>query len=119
MMKECFSLKSPDPQKFRECATCPIAAECVQTVYLGEARCVDKVARVLGFLLGAFGLLFAVVKWGDIPNGAPWLLLVSAVYLVAVHGAAKEYAVENEEAVLACRATAESGPTAQPSEAHH
>jgi len=119
MMKECFGLKSPDPQKFRECASCPIADECVRTVYLREARGADRVARVLGFLLGVFGLLLAAVTWGDIPNGAPWLLAISAVYLVAVHRAAKEYAVDNEEEGLAARASAEAGPAAKPAEAHH
>jgi len=119
MMKECFGLKSPAPQKFRECAECPIAGECVQTVYLGEARFVDRLARVLGFALGAFGLLYAAVKWGDIPNGAPWLLLVSAVYLLAVHQASKQYAIDNEEGALAARAGAEAGPAAKPAEAHH
>lgn len=119
MMKECFGLKSPDPQKFRECAACPISEPCVQSVYLGEARCVDRVARVLGLLLGAFGLLFAVVKWTDLPNGAPWLAVVSAVYLIAVYQAAREYAVDNEEAALAARTEAETGPSAKPAEAHH
>lgn len=119
MMKECFGLKSPDAQKYRECAQCPIAEPCVQTVYLGEARCVDRLAKVAGFALGAFGIVLAALKWADMPHGAPWLLLVSAVYLLAVHQASKAYAVENEEESLAAKARAEAGPAAKPAEAHH
>lgn len=118
MMKECFGLKTPSPEKFRECATCAISEPCVRTVYLGEAKCVDKLARFIGFALGAFGVVLALAKWSSIPNGAPWLLAVSALYIAAVQVASTEYAGENGADTAAAKDEAEHGPKKPAAEAH-
>ena len=85
MKKDCFKQEVVDAQKFRECARCAIFEECTQSVYLKDAAGAERFGRVLGYLLGAGALLWAVTHWGDLPNGVPWLIFAAIVYLIAVN----------------------------------
>ncbi len=123
MMKDCFRQEIVDSQKFRECAQCPISEECTRTVYLKNARGVAFFGQIVGILLGLFGVALAVVTWRDLPNGAPWLLFISLVYLIAVVRAQKEYKAANEEgqalAAKEAEARPEGGASPKPAGAHH
>jgi hypothetical protein len=116
MMKECFKQEFVDARKFRECAECPIFEECTQAVYLKNARGACLVGEVLGYGLGLFGIALAGLLWPTLPNGAPWLLLASFVYLIAVYFAGKGYRTRNQEqaehAVHAAEAKPEGGAPA-------
>ena len=120
MMKDCFGQEFVDAQKFRECAQCPIAAPCQQAVYLKSARTVSAVGQGLGYLLGLLFLAIGILGWFQMPNGAPWLIFVSLVYLVAVGRAGKEYRLSNAEDRDLQRRLAESGPAPVPAaHGHH
>lgn len=110
MAKECFGLKKVDAVKFRECAECPAFEPCTRSIYLQEARVVDMIARLLGFAIGAFGVVLALVKMGDLPVGAPWLLLGSVVYLLSVYYASREYMQRNSEEKAEAVAGADAPP---------
>lgn len=119
MMKECFKQEFVDAQKFRECAQCPICEECTQAVTLKNARGACLVGEILGYGLGLFGIALAGLLWPSIPNGAPWLVLVSCFYLIAVHFAGKEYRIRNQEQAEHARHAAEAKPEGgAPAHAH-
>lgn len=123
MMKECFTQEIVDSQKFRECARCPIFDECTRVVYLKNARGVAFFGQIIGILLALFGIALALVYWRDLPNGAPWLLFISLVYLLAVVRAEKEFKTGNEEgqalAAQEAEAKPEGGAGPEPAGAHH
>lgn len=97
MKKDCYSQDLVDAQKFRECARCPIFDECTQTVTLKGGLKATVVGQGLGVVLGLAGLAIAFLRWGDMPNGAPWLMFVVLVYLVAVLRAGRDYRLKNQE----------------------
>ncbi len=122
MMKDCFRQEIVDSHKFRECAQCPIFDECTRVVYLKNAKGVAFFGHIVGILLGLFGIALALVYWSDMPNGAPWLLFVSIVYLIAVIRAEKEHKVDNEEGQALATREAEAKPEGgapEPAAAHH
>jgi hypothetical protein len=120
MMKDCFGQEFVDAQKFRECAQCPIAAQCQQAVYLKQARTVSGVGQGLGYVVGMIFLALGILNWARMPNGAPWLVFVSLVYLIAVGRAGKEYRLANAEDQGLQRRLAESGPAPAPAaHGHH
>ena len=122
MMKDCFRQEIVDSHKFRECAQCPIFDECTRVVYLKNAKGAAFFGQIVGILLGLFGIALALVYWRDLPNGAPWLLFVSIVYLIAVIRAEKEYKVDNEEGRALATREAEARPEGgapKPAAAHH
>jgi hypothetical protein len=108
MMKECFAQEFTDAEKFRECTTCPIAEECVRTVYLRNARGAAALGQALGLLAGLAAALYAAFSLADAPRAAGWGLLLSLLYLVAVFRAGKEYAAANREEVDSLRRQAEA-----------
>lgn len=97
MKKNCFTQEIVDAQKFGECAHCAIFEECTQSVYLKGAAGAERFGRVLGYLLGAAAIVWAVMHWGDLPNGVLWLIFTSIVYLIAVYRSGAEYAGNNAE----------------------
>ncbi len=122
MMKDCFRQEIVDSHKFRECARCPIFDECTRVVYLKNAKGVAFFGQIVGILLGLFGIALALVYWRDLPNGAPWLLFISIVYLIAVIRAEKEYKADNEEGQALATREAEAKPEGgapEPAAAHH
>jgi hypothetical protein len=123
MKKDCFKQEIVDAQKFRECAQCPIFEECTQSVYLKGAAGAERLGRGLGYLLGTGALLWAVMHWGDIPNGVLWLIFTAAVYLIAVYRSGAEYAGNNaarrEHLDRAAEAKPEGRGAGEPHTAHH
>ncbi len=80
----------------------------------------DKIARLKGFALGGGGIVLALALMSDLPAGAPWLLLISVVYILSVHYASKEYALRNEEEKAGAIAEAEAPPAkAGAATSHH
>ncbi len=125
MMKDCFRQEIVDAQKFRECAQCPLFNECTGVVYQRNARGVSYVAEAAGYLLGLLGLGTAMELRPVMPNGFLWLLFVSAIYLLAVYRAAREYRNSNQEQkdylIRVAEAKPEGGQAAPhaPAPAHH
>jgi len=118
-MKECFKQEFVDATKFKECASCPIFEECTQSVYLKSAKGAELVGKVIGFALGLVGLVLGALWMPDMPTGAPWLVFVSLIYLLAVYRAGREYDIRNQELVEHALHAAEAKPaTAQPESAH-
>jgi hypothetical protein len=109
MMKDCFRQEFVDAQKYRECAECPIYDECTRSVSLKNARGAETAGKWLGAAVALVGLSVAIFNWGDMPHGAPWLLLVSAVYALAVFRAAGEQKVRYGEFLDEAHAAAEAG----------
>ena len=97
MKKACFSQEVVDAHKFRECAACHLSDECTRTVYLKGAKKASWVGQGLGFLLGVAALVLALARWGDMPNGAPWLAFAALVYGLSVYRAGHEYGADNLE----------------------
>ena len=110
MMKECFKQDLVDAQKFRECAECPISEECTQAASLKNARGACLVGEVLGYGLGLAGIALAGLLWPAMPNGAPWLILASLLYLIAVCFAGREYRTRNQEQAEHALHAAEAKP---------
>ena len=110
MMKDCFKTPVVDAQKYRECAICPIYQECTGIVDQGGARKAHGVGFALGLLAAAAGLFVAVTRWGDLPNGAPWLLFVTAVYVLALVRVLTETRAEIAETVGLLEREAEAMP---------
>ncbi len=123
MKKDCFSQDFVDAEKFRECATCHLFDECTQTVTLKGAKKASNVGQVLGFLLAAATLGVALMTWGNMPHGAPWLALTALVYALSVYRAGKEYGEDNLEQREHLDRAADAKPLApageQPHGAHH
>lgn len=110
MMKECFKQEFVDAEKFKECASCPIFEECTQSVYLKGAKGAALAGEILGFVLGFLGLGLGAAWLSEMPAGAPWLILVSLVYLLAVYRSRHEYGTRNQEMMDHALHTAESKP---------
>lgn len=110
MKKDCYSQNLVDAQKFRECARCPLFDECTQTVTLQGGAKAALVGQALGTVLGVAGLALALLRWSDMPNGAPWLAFVVLVYLVAVFRAGRDYRLSNREEREHLARLAESKP---------
>ena len=96
-MKACFKQEFVDAAKFKECAACPIFEECTQSVYLKDAKGAALAGEVLGFGLGLLGLALGASWMAEMPTGAPWLICVSLVYLLAIYRAGREYRTRNQE----------------------
>ncbi|MGC8762266.1 MAG: hypothetical protein ACP5VN_01325 [Acidobacteriota bacterium] len=109
MMKECFETVVVDAKKFRECAACPLFDPCTSLVNERGFLKARTAGMVLGLLLAAYGVFLAVANWGRLPNGAPWLLLFSLVYALAVAQAHRETQVLFGEKAAALKAEAEAG----------
>jgi len=109
MTKECFETVVVDAKKFRECAVCPLFEPCTSLVNERGFFKARAAGMVLGFLLAVLGVALAVTNWGNLPNGAPWLLLFSMVYALAVAQAHRETRVLFDERAAALKAEAEAG----------
>jgi hypothetical protein len=123
MKKDCFSQDFVDAKKFRECATCHLLNECTQAVTLKGASKASYVGQGLGFLLAAATLGVALMTWGNMPHGAPWLAFTALVYALSVYRAGKEYGEDNleqrEHLDRAADAKPLSGPAPDAHGAHH
>ncbi len=120
MAKECFGLKKVDAVKFRECASCQAFEPCTRSIYLKEAFVADKVGMGLGFALGAFGLVWAVINLSEMPVGSPWRIVGSVVYLLSVYYASREYSRRNEQETAEAVANSDGvSAKAAPAPAHH
>ncbi len=119
MKKACFSQEVVDALKFRECGTCPLFEECTRTVYLKGAKKASWAGQGLGLLLSAAFLVIALVRWGDLPHGAPWLALAALVYGLSVYRAAREYGADNLEQRERLAREAEAKPEAAASQGAH
>jgi hypothetical protein len=123
MKKDCFSQDFVDAEKFRECATCHLFDECTQTVTLKGAKKASYVGQGLGFLVAAATLGVALMTWGSMPHGAPWLAFTALVYALSIYRAGKEYGAENleqrEHLGRAADAKPLSGPAPDAHGAHH
>jgi hypothetical protein len=123
MKKDCFSQDFVDAHKFRECSTCHLFDECTQTVALNGARKASYVGQGLGFLVGAGALGVALMTWGDMPHGAPWLAFTALFFALSVYRAGKEYAADNIEQRghldRAADAKPLGGPAPEAHGAHH
>jgi hypothetical protein len=125
MRKDCFRTAVVDAQKYRECAVCPIYAECTGIVDQGGARKAHAAGFALGLLVAAAGLFVAVTKWGDLPSGAPWLLFGAGAYVLALFRVFSETRAEIAETVGRLEREAEAMPEGgrpaptEPAHGHH
>lgn len=109
MIKECFETVVVDAKKFRECAACPLFEPCTSLVNERGFLKARTAGTVLGLLLAALGLTLAVAHWGNLPNGAVWLLGFSLVYALALLQAHRETKTLFAETAAALKAEAEAG----------
>lgn len=119
MKKDCFSQEYIDSNKFQECASCHLFDECTKTVGLKEARTACSVGEGLGYVVALVFLAVAITSWSAMPHGAPWILLCTLVYGLAVYRAGREYRARNAEEAGQLSREAESKPESGPAPAAH
>ncbi len=119
MKKDCFSQDFVDAKKFRECATCHLFDECTQTVTLKGAKKASYRRAGAGVPPRRGGPRVALMTWGNMPHGAPWLALMALVYGLSVYRAGKEYGADNLEQREHLDREAEAKPLAPAGEQPH